>query len=92
MAIHESKSSLKVDAFLVYIHRYGFKAGKAGRILGVKWVRPLGREPRPCYHVIWYNSALGKTEEDLVPLEDAPFFIIISESDALAGRIPEVTE
>jgi len=77
----------KEAAYLVGIHRYSFQAGKPAEILGVHFYTPDLDEPRPCYLVLYADDRI-----DMVPLDDSANYKIISESDVLAGRIPEVTE
>lgn len=70
-------------AYLVGIHRYSFKAGEPGRIIGVKFGEVAGL-PRLAYQVSW------KGEEDLIAIEDSNNYEIITEADMLAGKIPEI--
>jgi len=76
------------SAYLVHIHRYGFRAGTPGEIVGVKIVSPdvCNRNPHPAY-VVRFPDGI----EDFVAVEDSENFRIISGEDVVAGRIPEVT-
>lgn len=74
-------------AYLVGIHRYCYKAGKPGKITGVR-LMPIGAEQRPCFEVEYEDGA-----KDTVPIYKEPhFYKIISAIDILRGNIPEVTE
>ena len=74
-------------AYLVGIHRYSFKSGVPGEIIGVEIVKPDDKlEPRLCYHVRWHDQV-----EDWIAV-DGGHFKIISFTDILNGNIPEVTD
>lgn len=74
-------------AYLVGVHRYSFKSGKAAEIVGVEIVTPENGKPRLCYHIMWSDKT-----EDWIPVEDSSNYKIISFEDILADNIPEVTQ
>jgi hypothetical protein len=71
--------------FLVPIHRYGFRAGEPAAILGTQKITPHGLPTRLCYEVEFPDGT-----KDFVPIKDGGNFRIISASDILSGKIPEV--
>ena len=74
-------------AYFVGIHRYSNKSGKPAEIIGVEMVTPQGLEPRLCYHIEWSDKT-----EDWVPVHDTSNYKVISFTDILEGKIPNVTE
>jgi len=77
---------MKQKAYLVYIHRFGFRAGKPAEIIGVHFFTPKGLDTRACYHVRFEDG-----KEDSVAISDSNNFKIISEKDVVDGNIPAVT-
>jgi hypothetical protein len=74
-------------AYLVGVHRYSFKSGVPGEIIGVEIITPDNEKPRLCYHVQWPDM-----EEDWFAIEDIPNYKIISFNDILKGNIHVVNE
>ena len=74
-------------AYLVGIHRYSYKCGVPGEIIGVEFVtsEALNPQTRLCYHVRWADS-----HEDWIVASDNTFKII-SFDDIIKGNIPDVT-
>jgi len=78
---------IRDKAYFVGIHRYSNKSGKPAEIIGVEWVTPMGLEPRLCYHIQWADKT-----EDWLPIHDCNTYKVISFSDILESKIPDVTE
>ena len=74
------------QAYCVGVHRYSFRAGIPGLIIGVKWVTPTSYEPRLCYRVKYADGI-----EDYKTIKDNDFQIITFD-DILKGNIPQVTQ
>jgi len=72
-------------AYLVYIHRYGFRAGEAAEILGVVIATASPNKPCAAYRVRFTDG-----HEEYVAVDDSTNFKIISEDDFKAGKIPAV--
>lgn len=65
------------SVYIVNIHRYGYKAGKRGKIIGIKWITPKGLEPRICYEVLYGNVV------DFTPIDDKENYRLITKEDEL---------
>jgi hypothetical protein len=80
----------KEKVYLVGIHRYSYKAGIPGEIIGADMIynEELHSENgHICYHVKWSNG-----DEDWVPIYDNKNYKIITFKDILSKNIPEITE
>lgn len=71
--------------YLVWVHRYGFRAGEPAKIIGEANVTPKGLEEREVYRVQYSDGFV-----DEVPKSESLYFELISEADVRAGRIPEI--
>lgn len=82
---------MKIDrVYYVGIHRYSYRAGIPGEIVGVAMVNPRvngGFSPKPCFYIKWSDGM-----EDYAPICDDKTYKIISFQDILDGKIPEITE
>lgn len=74
-------------AFLVGVHRHCFKAGQAGEVTNVYYVKPVGLDWRMAYQVRFDDGV-----RDYVAVSDveAGNYEWVSEEDARMGKLPEI--
>lgn len=80
--------ALTQKSYIVGVHRYSFKAGEVGEIIGVKHVKPSGYDWRLAFEVEYLDG-----KKDLVAFEDVSSgnAVIISDVQYALGQIPEIT-
>ncbi len=74
-------------AYVIGIHRYEFKTGDPGEIVGVNFVTH-GKTKRLCYHVKWADGA----EDWFACAEAGKSYEIISFNDIFNGNIPKISK
>ena len=72
--------------YLVGTHRYSFRAGEPAEIIGVEMTTPKQLLPRLSYHIRFSDYV-----EDWVAIDDGDYYKIITFTDIINGKIPQVT-
>lgn len=72
--------------YLVGLHRYHFRAGKPGQIVGIEYAQPGLDHPRPVFRVRFTDG-----KEDLFALSEAHMYAFLTKRQVDANEIPPVT-
>lgn len=88
---------LTQKSYIVYVHRYGFRAGEPAEILGLKFAKPISvadfnhveHEWRLAFEVQYFDGVV-----DYVAYQDviSGNAVIISDVDLANERIPLITK
>lgn len=80
---------LTQKSYIVYIHRYGFRAGEPAEILTLEWTKPKNKEWRLAFKVQFFDNVVDYIAYEDVINENA---VIISDVDLANERIPPISK